>query len=59
MSRRESGVRFSDDRDLRYSSWRVWSPEQPLCTFVMLNPPTADETTDDPTFVRHSKRSLG
>lgn len=42
---------FSADRVYRYRLERHWSGEPP-CTFVMLNPSTADETQNDPTIRR-------
>jgi hypothetical protein len=44
-----SGASFSDDRRYRYLLWR--SGRRPV-TWVLLNPSTADETTDDPTIRR-------
>jgi hypothetical protein len=35
--------------DYRYSLTRVWDREQPIVTFVLLNPSTADEAKLDPT----------
>lgn len=36
----------------RYSLWREWDANAPRVCFVMLNPSTADATTDDPTIRR-------
>lgn len=36
----------------RYLLWRIWNPDGPRVTFIMLNPSTGDETTDDPTIRR-------
>lgn len=36
----------------RYSLWRQWNEQAPAVTFIMLNPSTADATTDDPTIRR-------
>lgn len=36
----------------RYLLWRIWNPMQPRLLWVMLNPSTADETTNDPTLRR-------
>jgi hypothetical protein len=33
----------------RYRLTRLWAPDQPPLTFVMLNPSTADHQQDDPT----------
>jgi hypothetical protein len=46
-----SGAWLSQDGRYRYSLWRRWGSGDPL-TFVMLNPSTADATTDDPTIRR-------
>ncbi len=45
---------LSDDRLYRYVLRREWSDGggRGRCAFVMLNPSTADETTDDPTIRR-------
>jgi hypothetical protein len=48
----DTGAIFSPDRTYRYMLWRQWDPELPKCTFVGLNPSTADETIDDPTIRR-------
>jgi hypothetical protein len=39
-------------RTHRYALWRVWDRTRPLALFLMLNPSTADETTDDRTINR-------
>lgn len=36
----------------RYLLTRLWNPTLPLAAWVMLNPSTADHTTDDPTLRR-------
>jgi hypothetical protein len=36
----------------RYLLWREWDPGVPRLAFVMLNPSTADATSDDPTIRR-------
>ena len=46
------GATFSKDMRYRYKLWRVWNPDRPTITFVMLNPTTADENVDDPTVKR-------
>jgi len=43
---------FSGDRKYRYRLTRVWDEAKPSLTFVMLNPSTANEETDDPTIRR-------
>lgn len=47
----ESGADISDCGRYRYSLWRKWG-SGPVCTFVMLNPSTADAETDDRTIGR-------
>ncbi len=44
-------AKFSPCRHYRVALWRRWAPG-PQVLFVMLNPSTADETTDDPTIRR-------
>ena len=43
---------FSTDDDYRYRLGRLWNADKPIVAFVMLNPSTADATTDDPTIRR-------
>ncbi|MGH9462023.1 MAG: DUF1643 domain-containing protein [Vicinamibacteria bacterium] len=43
---------FDRDRRYRWLLVREWAPERAVCMFIMLNPSTADETTDDPTIRR-------
>lgn len=55
--RRPSFAVFSGDRRYRYVLWRNLWPNVPAkpartCCFVLLNPSTADELTDDPTIRR-------
>src|SRR5699024_3313895 len=38
--------------DYRYRLWRTWNDEKPTVAFIMLNPSTADASTDDPTIRR-------
>jgi hypothetical protein len=40
------------ERKYRYRLWRRWDSAKPTLAFIMLNPSTADETTDDPTVRR-------
>jgi hypothetical protein len=47
----ERGAQISPCGRYRYSLWRKWKPG-PLCTFIGLNPSTADATIDDPTIRR-------
>jgi len=51
-SKMKSGAWFSEDRQWRYTLWRIWDKEKPSIAFIGLNPSTADETTDDPTVRR-------
>lgn len=48
----DTGAIFSPDRTYRYMLWRQWDDELPKCTFIGLNPSTADENFDDPTIRR-------
>ena len=48
---RDSGAWISDDGLYRYRLWRCWG-DGPTMAFAMLNPSTADATTDDPTIRR-------
>lgn len=43
------GAAISADGLYRYRLWRRWDDLLPLMVWVMLNPSTADGTTDDPT----------
>src|SRR4051812_14962809 len=54
---RGRGARFSSDRRHRYALWRVWDGDRGLCNFLMLNPSTADETSDDPTVASCTRRA--
>lgn len=48
-----SGATFGGaDKEYRYRLWRIWDPTQAPCMFVLLNPSTADEETNDPTVRR-------
>jgi hypothetical protein len=49
---------FSPDRKYRWSLHRIWQPAAPLVCYVLLNPSTADETTNDPTVSRCQTRAL-
>jgi len=40
------------ENDYRYLLWRIWNPDAPQVTFILLNPSTADEKTNDPTIRR-------
>ncbi|MBX6311380.1 MAG: DUF1643 domain-containing protein [Isosphaeraceae bacterium] len=52
-----TGACFSLDRRYRYLLWRIWDPGRGVCNFLMLNPSTADETTNDPTITRCEQRA--
>lgn len=43
---------ISECRRYRYTLNRVWDYDRPECTFIMLNPSTADAHQDDPTVRR-------
>ena len=43
---------FSIDRKYRYVLTRQWDETLPVLVYVLLNPSTADETTNDPTISR-------
>jgi hypothetical protein len=54
---RGSGACFSLDRRYRFALWRVWDGRLGLCNFMMLNPSTADESSNDPTVERCERRA--
>ena len=47
-----TGAKISPDQLYRYALWRIWDRQKPPCTFIGLNPSTADATVDDPTITR-------
>lgn len=47
-----AGCELSDDEVYRYTLYRVWDKNKPVVIWVMLNPSTADGTTDDQTIRR-------
>ena len=53
----ETGARFSIDRRYRYALWRVWDHDENLYNFLLLNPSSADEATNDPTIERCERRA--
>lgn len=53
-----NGAVFSPCRRYRYRLWRTWEPAKPPVTFVMLNPSTADEVSNDPTVERCQRRAV-
>jgi hypothetical protein len=48
----EYGAIFDVNHSYRYSLWRAWSAHYPRIVFVLLNPSTADEQSNDPTIWR-------
>lgn len=61
-----TGARFSECGAYRYRLWRQWGAMRPAIdvgrcrtlAFVMLNPSTADEFTNDPTVERCQRRAM-
>jgi len=53
----ETGAVFSPCKQYRYRLWRYWDRSKPLLVFLMLNPSTADELTNDPTVERCERRA--
>lgn len=53
-----SGADFSICRRWRYRLWREWDDQLPVLNFIMLNPSTADETTNDATVERCYRRAV-
>lgn len=53
----QTGAEFSPCREYRYRLWRIWDDRKPHALFVMLNPSTADERTNDPTVERCERRA--
>jgi hypothetical protein len=51
------GASFSAGRDYRYSLFRRWGNADRMVNFIMLNPSTADEYTNDPTVERCEVRA--
>lgn len=52
VGKTSSGAKFSENNEYRYVLWRNFDDKSKLCTFIGLNPSTADETVDDPTIRR-------
>lgn len=50
-------ARFSPCRTWRYDLWRRWHPDGPMILWLLLNPSTADEASNDPTVERCERRS--
>jgi hypothetical protein len=57
LSLSSSGAEFSDCKKYRYKLWRVWDKELPLAYFILMNPSTADEVSNDPTIERQCRRA--
>lgn len=54
----QCGAVFSPCRTWRYRLWRTWNPGKSYAMFLMLNPSTADELTNDPTVARCQQYAL-
>lgn len=52
-----SVAEYSDCETYRYSLTRVWDPDAPRVTFIMLNPSKATEKQNDPTIERCERRA--
>lgn len=52
-----STAEYSDCEAYRYSLRRVWAPDMPRVTYIMLNPSKATETQNDPTIERCERRA--
>jgi hypothetical protein len=48
----DGSATFDSTSKYRYSLWREWDAGRSRITFIMLNPSTADATTNDPTIRR-------
>lgn len=46
------GAKFDTSGRYRYALWRAWSADYPRIAFILLNPSTADEESNDPTIRR-------
>lgn len=54
-----TGAQFSPCRKYRYLLWRIWNESRDrLCTWILLNPSTANENRDDPTIKRCMRRAV-
>lgn len=47
-----SGANFDETKNYRFSLWRIWDNKELKILFLMLNPSTANDETDDPTIRR-------
>jgi len=54
----ETGAVFSECQRYRYRLWRYWNRAKPTLCFLMLNPSTADDVSNDPTVERCQRRAL-
>jgi hypothetical protein len=54
---RTTGATFSECCRYRYRLWRTMRLEGPTVLFIMLNPSTADDLTNDPTIERCERRA--
>lgn len=54
----ETGATFSACRRYRYRLWRYWDRTKPALCFLMLNPSTADDLSNDPTVERCQRRAI-
>lgn len=54
----ETGAAFSPCGAYRFRLWREWRRGSKAAAFVMLNPSTADEFTNDPTVERCQRRAI-
>jgi hypothetical protein len=52
------GAWFDPRRRYRYLLWRAWGDAGRLVLFILLNPSTADQDTNDPTVERCERRAL-
>lgn len=48
----QKGAIISTDQKFRFSLERIWTTNEPLVLFIMLNPSTANHLEDDPTIRR-------
>jgi len=46
------GAKFSPCRTWRYDLWRKWGSDDDYCSWILLNPSTANESENDPTIRR-------
>lgn len=51
------GAVFSPCQKFRYNLWRQWDKTKPRVTYIMLNPSTADASSNDPTVERCKRRA--